>query len=620
MSSLIPSNCPEFVTQRCELYTKRIGLLERRAARPTLLGHSGAYPWLLAYPSPPMSNPPSPPRTRPYEILPASRQTIASSLATTTGGPINTFASALATTLPPAQEALVPAFSNQPFAIAPFPYPPSSGPTGQVATYQQPSVLQSTSSSEPSLPSTAGPSTRGGRRSKTHVASACIHCKRAHLSCDDQRPCGRCVASGKQDTCIDVQHKKRGRPRLREESDASAQQTIPESSSPSASIVATPSQPLMRPIAEPRRHRAGSFRSLRSQASDDSGPLSITASTPGRLPPTSMFSPYGMRQPPPSTSLSGFELATALLNTDFVIIRANRPFEDIMFGGRNVRDRNIAELASPADGDSFQSIRNRLRAEREAREPAYMPPIIQPGQDPVLRIGETDAEQYTHGFNDNTYTWRQRQTGSSGETFPARVRLAKATAYFVVVTLPSFRPVEQSPAPLSIPRPQPFSYGGPLMVGPPLHSPEPMAPRDQMMRSAPPMGHFALQSPASTMPPPYGSTYTYPPPQPLMPFQQPGYVGYPQADPSMMRLPATGPPTETRYTPWSHQMGMPQHVGTAAMYLPPMDMTSMMRPGGLMENQTGGDGASEEEYTGDGRPTGKRRRMGIDDVLQRSGP
>lgn len=36
------------------------------------------------------------------------------------------------------------------------------------------------------------------RRTKAHVASACINCKKAHLSCDVQRPCGRCVASGKQ--------------------------------------------------------------------------------------------------------------------------------------------------------------------------------------------------------------------------------------------------------------------------------------------------------------------------------------------------------------------------------------------------------------------------------------
>lgn len=41
-------------------------------------------------------------------------------------------------------------------------------------------------------------SARGGRKVKAHVASACVNCKRAHLSCDVQRPCERCVATGKQ--------------------------------------------------------------------------------------------------------------------------------------------------------------------------------------------------------------------------------------------------------------------------------------------------------------------------------------------------------------------------------------------------------------------------------------
>ncbi|KAF8463480.1 hypothetical protein BDZ91DRAFT_306959 [Kalaharituber pfeilii] len=55
------------------------------------------------------------------------------------------------------------------------------------------------------------------RKTKSHVASACVNCKKAHLACDVRRPCPRCVSLNKQDTCIDVQHKKRGRPRLRDE-------------------------------------------------------------------------------------------------------------------------------------------------------------------------------------------------------------------------------------------------------------------------------------------------------------------------------------------------------------------------------------------------------------------
>lgn len=45
-----------------------------------------------------------------------------------------------------------------------------------------------------------------------HVGKACTHCKRAHLACDSQRPCKRCTHLGKEG-CIDVEHKRRGRPR-----------------------------------------------------------------------------------------------------------------------------------------------------------------------------------------------------------------------------------------------------------------------------------------------------------------------------------------------------------------------------------------------------------------------
>ncbi|CDS06972.1 hypothetical protein LRAMOSA09495 [Lichtheimia ramosa] len=50
------------------------------------------------------------------------------------------------------------------------------------------------------------------RATKSHVPAAC----RAHLACDVERPCKRCVQAGREDNCFDVQHKKRGRPRRRD--------------------------------------------------------------------------------------------------------------------------------------------------------------------------------------------------------------------------------------------------------------------------------------------------------------------------------------------------------------------------------------------------------------------
>ncbi|KAM5488505.1 hypothetical protein McanCB56680_000388 [Microsporum canis] len=58
---------------------------------------------------------------------------------------------------------------------------------------------------------------RSTRRAKAHVASACVNCKRKHLGCDSARPCRRCVVAGKEDSCVDVTHKRRGRPPLKAE-------------------------------------------------------------------------------------------------------------------------------------------------------------------------------------------------------------------------------------------------------------------------------------------------------------------------------------------------------------------------------------------------------------------
>lgn len=88
--------------------------------------------------------------------------------------------------------------------------------SGQFADYH--ASRQSQAEPSPAAivsPSADDPSQAGRKPAKAHVPSACLNCKRAHLACDVGRPCRRCVNLGKSDTCIDVQHKKRGRPRLK---------------------------------------------------------------------------------------------------------------------------------------------------------------------------------------------------------------------------------------------------------------------------------------------------------------------------------------------------------------------------------------------------------------------
>ncbi|PWY94682.1 C6 transcription factor [Aspergillus sclerotioniger CBS 115572] len=109
---------------------------------------------------------------------------------------------------------------RQPFSVGDtFPssrLPPSlvgpGIPQAAAAAYAQPSF----GTSPPGTTTRALPQ-KPTRRTKAHVASACVNCKKKHLGCDPARPCRRCVLSGKEATCVDVTHKKRGRPPLKAE-------------------------------------------------------------------------------------------------------------------------------------------------------------------------------------------------------------------------------------------------------------------------------------------------------------------------------------------------------------------------------------------------------------------
>jgi PAS domain-containing protein len=43
----------------------------------------------------------------------------------------------------------------------------------------------------------------------TKVARACVHCKNAHITCEEKRPCTRCIKKGLQDSCVDAPRKAR---------------------------------------------------------------------------------------------------------------------------------------------------------------------------------------------------------------------------------------------------------------------------------------------------------------------------------------------------------------------------------------------------------------------------
>lgn len=166
--------------------------------RKPVLAWNGVRETASGYPSPPMSSPPSPTRHLPELSFPRSTSGERyNPPATTTVG---TSGSAYILDRPTATSTTFGSSPYTPRALQSHARPAttftygSNDPTpgygyGEVAATQF--ATPSTAEGESSGP-------RGGQKSKAHVASACINCKRAHLSCDVQRPCTRCVASGKQ--------------------------------------------------------------------------------------------------------------------------------------------------------------------------------------------------------------------------------------------------------------------------------------------------------------------------------------------------------------------------------------------------------------------------------------
>lgn len=175
---------------------------ENPSLRQATLRRKSAHLWdsaqgaVSGYPSPPMSSPPSPTRRPSDFTLPSTRSE--QFLAGPTN-PILTSSTAEYSshqiTAPIATSGLtkpdVPAYHHPPASFATGPGIAPLGPGSVAGAY-------ATTSYAPPPITHQRTASQDARKSKTHVASACVNCKRAHLSCDVQRPCARCVSSGKQ--------------------------------------------------------------------------------------------------------------------------------------------------------------------------------------------------------------------------------------------------------------------------------------------------------------------------------------------------------------------------------------------------------------------------------------
>lgn len=135
----------------------------------------------------------------PLEILGHARRPghseLPQPLTTTTEVPGPVVSSTSPTTVSTQEQSQPPFTFNEPPPSSRW--PPSFGLQGlsQPPEVSYPPPTLPTSSS-PGLATQSLPQ-KATRRTKAHVASACVNCKKKHLGCDPARPCRRCVLSGK---------------------------------------------------------------------------------------------------------------------------------------------------------------------------------------------------------------------------------------------------------------------------------------------------------------------------------------------------------------------------------------------------------------------------------------
>ena len=264
---------------------------------------------------------------------------------------------------------------------------------------------------------------------------------------------------------MDVQHKKRGRPRLRED-DSFRELALGSDSSygdvyqAQASVMGT---------SQPGRHRSKTYRELRSQPETPYADQRPKTSDPA-------FTQHqyfgggslGYASTVPTTYRSE-HIPTALLTPDFVVAQHNRAFSDALSLQIAARGQTLLDLVVPSEKEKIRRLQALMRAEYQnavqtARKHGNLNSI-----NTMPAIEQLDTISATAGFQTRSEYWTFRLGRDQSRGFPISISLAKDGGHFIVLTLIqsanslqplSSPPLFQQPALMQVP-----SLGG--MPSPP---------------------------------------------------------------------------------------------------------------------------------------------------------
>ncbi|CUS15752.1 unnamed protein product [Tuber aestivum] len=477
------------------------------------------------------------------------------------------------------------------------------------------------------------------RRTKSHVASACVNCKKAHLACDGANSTkgsdtsvtkheGLAPETGSRDfddhalgvsvsdTCKDVQHKKRGRPRLRDERTHSfevgqigaLQSHRPENVSPLSSPTT-------------RSFRTGPHRVLKSQPTDSHRYNRRPSLTPREETLGQSGSYFDDRPLPRSRGLnlpSPVPNATAYLTTELVVAKSSENVRELLGYSEHElnRVRSLYDIVVPSDRDKLYRLSRRIQDEVTEREPNYRPPVSPDSlYSAIQNVNQADIPSATHGSKDIQESLHLRRPDGHFLRTRIQINLAKTSVFFVVVV---FSLVTGIPAPLQFNSSQ-SSLGsqsrmytpGPQIPPPPLTSPSFLTPSQQRQLQGEPQGpqspyslhpSIALSSPMDSRPRTLQSESTFPSLAQYASAPSPASAGFPSVRRPVSPV-ASAPSSIYKSTALKNDL-----------QLPPLQLK------GITES-SGGDGKTKNpsSASSDGTQassTPRRERIGVQEMLE----
>lgn len=254
---------------------------------------------------------------------------------------------------------------------------------------------------------------------------------------------------------MDVQHKKRGRPRLRDDRetrfDSSRFQHPTEPMVRRPVSLYAPVSAAAAPFDDPLR-RSQSYRVLKSQPPEPSPGRYLERLDRGPMGGTNIFpAPLSMPQRPAEP--------VAFLTVDLELVRVSNTFVDAIGAGmaQSIQGRKLDDIIAHQERDKSAMLHRSLQEERSRRDPDLLPPLA--GMDGIIHGLPFDWEYLSKFSLDRQDFLTFISAEGQARSYPIRVGLAKEDRVYFVVLLLGIQPrplTHLPPSPHT--RELPYSY------------------------------------------------------------------------------------------------------------------------------------------------------------------